>query len=200
MTTTATCAPGALSDSEIVEGLLRRDASLTKDFLYRRCYPLFKSIYDRYLTDCVSCFEFINEIYLLIMTPPKGSSVPRLASFTHRCSLAMWLKIVAQNYCRQIFAKKGEIIEESLPDGDRNADLAQSLSLTTRNIDFSDLARLIEAMPNKRYRQIIRLRYVDEKSNEETAAELQMTLPNFYNKHKLAKAQFCEQLRKEGLL
>lgn len=189
-----------LSDREVVDALLRRDATLTKDYLYRQCYPLFKSIYDRYLTDCHTCFEFINEIYLFIMSPPRGSSAPRLADFGYRCSLAMWLKIVARNYCRQIFAKKGDFFEESLDSGDRIPIADQSLTMSTRTIDFSDLTRMIDSMPNKRYREIIRLRYVAQKTNEETAAELGMTMANFYNKHKLAKEQYCEQLRKEGLI
>lgn len=55
-------------------------------------------------------------------------------------------------------------------------------------------------MPNQRYRQLIEYRYVDEKSNEETAMLLAVTLANYYNMHKRAKAQYCEVLRKEGLL
>ena len=55
-------------------------------------------------------------------------------------------------------------------------------------------------MPNLRYRNLIELRYVKEKTNEETADILGMTMDNYYNKHKLAKAQFCNILRKEGLL
>lgn len=46
----------------------------------------------------------------------------------------------------------------------------------------------------------LELRYVEEKTNEETAMVLEMTMDNYYNKHKLAKAQFCNILRKEGLL
>lgn len=189
-----------LSDKEIIDALLRRDPLVTKEYLYRQCYPLFKSIYDRYLTDCNSCFEFINEIYLLVMSPPRGSDIPRLAAFSYRCSLTMWFKIVAQNYCRQIFAKKGDFFEESLPDSDRNLSLSLSLSSTTRNLDLADLNRLIAAMPNARYREIIRLRYLEDKTNEEAAAQLGMSMMNFYNKHKLAKAQFCEQLRNERLI
>ncbi|MDE6273021.1 MAG: sigma-70 family RNA polymerase sigma factor [Muribaculaceae bacterium] len=189
-----------MTDREIVEAILRRDPSVTKEYLYRRCYPLFKSIYDRYYTDCHSCFEFINEIYLLIMTPGKGQTESRLATFSYRCTLTMWLKIVAQNYCRQLFAKKGEFFEESLPEGDRNSVISQSLSLSMHDLDRADLQRILDSMPNERYRRLITLRYIDEKSNEETASLLGMTMANFYNKHKLAKEQFSQQLRKEGLI
>ena len=55
-------------------------------------------------------------------------------------------------------------------------------------------------MSNKRYREIIRLRYLEEKSNEETAQILAMSMDNYYNKNRLAKVQFRTILRKEGLI
>lgn len=55
-------------------------------------------------------------------------------------------------------------------------------------------------MPNQRYSKLIELRYVEEKSNEETALLLGLTMANYYNCHKRAKAQFCTELRKEGLI
>ena len=38
-----------------------------------------------------------------------------------------------------------------------------------------------------------------EKSNEETAQLLGMSMDNYYNKHKLAKEQFVTTLKKEGI-
>lgn len=60
-----------ITDREVVRALLQRDARVTRDFFYRKCYPLFKSVYDNYHTDCSSCMEFISEIYVHIMTPDK---------------------------------------------------------------------------------------------------------------------------------
>jgi DNA-directed RNA polymerase specialized sigma24 family protein len=55
-------------------------------------------------------------------------------------------------------------------------------------------------MSNERYRNIVIYRYLKGLSNEDTAEKLQMTMPNYYNKHKLAKAQFENMLRREGLI
>ena len=60
-----------------------------------------------------------------------------------------------------------------------------------------DVETLLNRMTNKRYREIIRLRYVEGMDNEETAEALCMTMANFYNKHKLAKEQFISILGKE---
>lgn len=57
---------------------------------------------------------------------------------------------------------------------------------------------ILSLMPNKRYSNLIRLRYLEHKTNEETAKELGLTRDNFYNKHKLAKQQFVRVLNKEA--
>ena len=57
------------TDLYIAKAIIQRDERTTIDFLYRQCYPMFKVIYDNYFTDSHSVYEFINEIYLLILTP-----------------------------------------------------------------------------------------------------------------------------------
>lgn len=184
-----------LSDRQIVDAILDRNTTITKVFLYRTCYPLFKSIFDKYYTDCNNCFEFINEIYVYIMWPNKETNVSKLASFGFRCSLTMWLKIVAENFCRQLYTRKSYLHTD-----DRNTAIPDSLEEKVFSLDQADVHKILVAMPNERFRTLIKLRYLEEKSNEETADMLGVTMPNYYNMHKRAKAQFCEELRKEGLI
>jgi RNA polymerase sigma factor (sigma-70 family) len=188
------------TDQQIVAAILNRDTEVTKEFLYKRCYPLFKSIFDKYYTDCENCYELINEIYVYIMIPQKKTNVSKLAAFGFRCTLTMWLKIVVENYCRQLYARRIELDEKTDVTSDRNWTDDISLKENTRNIDMEDLHKILNMMPNQRYRQLIEYRYVEDRSNEETADLLGMTMANYYNKHKLAKAQYCEILRKEGLI
>lgn len=188
------------TDQEIVKAILDRDTVITKEFLYRKCYPLFKAVYDKYYTDCESCFELINEIYVYIMTPQKKTNISKLAAFGFRCTLTMWLKIVVENYCHQLYARRMEIDRVSDVASDRNMPDDESLTENTRSIDMEDVRKILNMMPNQRYRQLIMYRYIDEKTNEETAMLLAVTMANYYNMHKRAKAQYCEVLRKEGLL
>lgn len=188
------------TDQEIVKAILDRDTIITKEFLYRKCYPLFKAVYDKYYTDCESCFELINEIYVYIMIPQKKTNISKLAAFGFRCTLTMWLKIVVENYCHQLYARRMEIDRDSDVGSDRNMPDDESLTENTRSIDMEDVRKILNMMPNQRYRKLIEYRYVDEKSNEETAMLLAVTMANYYNMHKRAKAQYCEALRKEGLL
>lgn len=190
----------SLTDQEVVRAVLKRDAVITRLYLYEKCYPLFKACYDKYYTDCETCVEFINQIYLLIMTPRKSTGESPLNKFGFRCTLTMWLKIIAENYCKQLFRTKVDIFESLEVDSDRFVFNNESISIDFRSINVSDVIRVLEMMPNTRYRNLIEQRYVEEKTNEETASILGMTMDNYYNKHKLAKAQFCNILRKEGLL
>lgn len=189
-----------MSDREIVAALLRRDKTVTESFFYKKCFPLFKYCFDNYYTDCESCVEFISEIYLYLMVPNQKTHCSYLQNFSFRCSLTNWLKIVAQTYCCQLFKKKGDIFDKSADVSDRFDIEDDSLIERAFSFDNSDLELVLQMMPNVRYREIIRLKYLDGMSNEEVAEKLGMTLENLYNKHILAKRQFVTALKKEGLI
>lgn len=224
----------SLTDQEVVKGILDRDARITRLYFYEKCYPLFKALYTRYYTDCEDCLEFINAIYLYLMVPNERTEKCYLESFGFSCSFTCWLKIVAMNYCHQLFRKRGdvdgsdeeELDQEILAGGDyrqlfhARIDVVsidgtdqdeeneykvdrlplESDTLDTDELDKEDVATVLHLMRNPRYRELIRYRYVEEMSNTETAKILGMTMPNYYNAHKHAKAQYEEVLRKEGLL
>lgn len=188
------------TDQEIAQAILRRDTFITKEYLYRKCYPLFNAIYDKYYTDCENPIELINEIYVYIIMPHRETHRSKLQDFGFRCTLTMWLKIVTENYCHQLFAKRIPSNENNDVADDRNDMGDDSFIANTRKLDMDDVQKILSMMPNQRYRKLIEYRYVDEKSNEETALLLDMSMANYYNCHKRAKAQYCEVLRKEGLI
>ena len=168
------------TDQEIVKAILGRDAFITKEYLYRKCYPLFKAIYDKYYTDCENPIELINEIYIYILIPHHKTHRSKLQDFGFRCTLTMWLKIVAENYCHQIFAKR--IPKDQNFDGEDDSfeRISDSVEIEINNLRMEDdkkiVQRILSKMPNVRYRHHIELRYLQEKTNEETAAALNMKI------------------------
>lgn len=188
------------TDQEIVEAILCRNAFITKEYLYKKCYPLFCAIYNKYYTDCVNPIELINEIYVYILTPQRDTGKCKLSAFGFHCTLTMWLKIITNHYCHQLFARKIETSENNLIDSDRNICDVFSFELDFNTLNMDDVKRILLMMPNERYRRLIKFRYLDEKSNEETAMLLALSMTNYYNVHLRAKAQFCTALRKEGLI
>ena len=193
-----------MDDRKIVNAILLRDQKVTQQYLYIKCYPLFKSVYDNYYTDCQSCVEFINEIYVHLLVPNKKTDLCKLQSFQFGSTLTTWLKTVAVYYCYEHYRRKQKIsfVEEKIEaegyQSDRFNQFAASLYVEESIMNRNDLEAILGLMPNKRYSMIIRLRYLEGLSNEETASALQMSMDNYYNKHMRAKKQFNETVNKEG--
>ena len=190
------------NDHDIVEALLRRDEQITREFFYRTCYPLFKSVYDNYHTDCASCMEFINEIYILVLSPDHTTGKCKLDGFCYQSTLFTWLKTVCLFHCYKKFEAKKRItkmpIVENFDDEGVRFDAQHgSIDLDESSLHGCDAETILRLMPNRRYSALIRLRYLENHTNEETAQILGMNLNTFYNKHKLAKEQFTRILKME---
>lgn len=186
----------SLSDREIVEAILRKDSAITYYYMYEKCFPLFSSKFKNYYTDCKDCIEFINDIYVYIMTP-RNNGKCYLAGFGFKCRFEHWLKIITESYCHQLYSRRKNVIE-FFDENDRLPDI--SVTIDIESLNKSDVETILNMMSNQRYRDLIRYRYVEQKTNEETAKLLNMSMDNYYNKHRLAKEQFNNVLEKEGLL
>ena len=195
-------------DLQIAKSLIDRDERATRRYFYQQYYPLFKSIYDNFYTDCKCCKEFIDEIYLTVMTPGKMTGKCQMENYRGESTLTSWLKTVNLTYCYNKFKLKPPISEplprdpekkdgDDEPISDRKKDESLSNPIDFSGMNRSDIEALLSLMPNKRYSKLIKLRYLEQLSNEETAKELGMTMANYYNKHKLAKAQYEKVCRKE---
>lgn len=194
-------------DLQIAKSLIVRDEMVTRKYFYQQCYPLFKSIFDNYYTDCANVKEFIDEMYIIVLAPSKLTGKCQMENFRGESTLTSWLKTACLFYCYKQFEIKGKMPrKERLPlsnadddddAGDRADSIYGSLEIDFSNINRQDAQVIIKQMPNKRYGELIRLRYLELKTNEETAKELGMSMENYYNKHKLAKAQYERIFRKE---
>lgn len=197
-------------DLQIAEALIKRDNMVTRKYFYQQCYPLFKSIYDNYYTDCVNYKEFIDEIYVVVLAPSKTTGKCQMENFRGESTLASWIKTACLYYCYKKYELKQRMpVYESLPlstekggNGDMISDRTNDESLS-EPIDFSgmnraDVETLLNMMPNCRYRNIIRLLYLEQKTHKETAEALGMTMDNYYNKRILAEKQYKQVCGKEA--
>lgn len=190
-------------DLHVAQLLIKKDNRVTRQFFYQQCYPLFKSIYDNYFTDCSCCKEFIDEIYVVVLSPSKQTGRCQMENFKGESSLASWLKSACLFYCYSKYRRKrifftDETSKENCGLSDRLINKHDSYELDMANINRYDVQKVLSMMENERYRNIIRLFFIEEKSNEETAEMLNMTMSNYYNKKKLAINQFKEKLKEEA--
>ena len=196
-------------DLQIAKSLINRDEKVTRDYYYKDCYPLFKSIYDNYYTDCKCCKEFMDEIYIVVLAPSKITGKCQMESFRGESTLRSWLKTACLYYCYNKYELKQRMpVYEPLPhptekddDDDVFSDRKKDESLSNL-IDFSgmnraDVETLLSMMPNTRYRNIIRLLYLEQKTHKEVAEALGMSMANYYNKRILAEKQYMQVCRKE---
>lgn len=197
-------------DLLIAQSLIRRDIDITRKFFYQQCYPLFKSIYDNYYTDCINCKEFIDEIYIVVLAPSKITGKCQMENFRGESTLVSWIKTSCLYYCYGKYKLKQRMpIYEPLSHSTEKDDNDEDIFSDRKNdeqfsnqIDFSgmncaDVETLLEMMPNVRYRTIIRLLYLEQKTHKETAEALGMTMDNYYNKRILAEKQYLKICRKE---
>lgn len=194
-------------DLQIAKALIKRDNLVTRKYFYQQCYPLFKSIYDNYYTDCVNCKEFIDEIYIVVLAPSKTTGKCQMENFRGESTLASWIKTACLYYCYKKYETKEKMpkyerlqnsnVKDNDDDGDRDDAIYGSIEIDFTNLNHQDALIILKQMPNKRYSELIRLRYLELKTNEETAKALGMTMDNYYNKHKLAKEQYERIFRKE---
>lgn len=194
-------------DLQLAKALIKRDELTTRKFFYKQCYPLFKSIFDNYYTDCENCKEFIDEIYLLVLSPSKTTGKCQMENFRGESTLTSWLKSSCLFYCYKKFEIKERMPkyekithqnENNSDEDDRNDSIYGSLELDFSKLNRNDAMSLLKQMPNKRYSELIHLRYLEQNTNEETAKALGMTMENYYSKHKLAKEQYQIIQRKEA--
>lgn len=179
-------------DLLIAKALINRDNTITRRYFYQQCYPLFKSIYDNYYTDCTCCKEFIDEMYIIVLAPSKKSGKCQMENFKGESSLASWIKSACLFYCYGKYNRKGKLpiqdvitnSEDNDDGSDRLIDKADSNEIDLTSINSHDVDEILSMMTSERYRNIIRLYYLEGKTNEETAEILNMTMANFYNKKK----------------
>lgn len=182
----------------------------SRKYFYQHCFPLFKSIYDNYYTDCTDYKEFIDEIYIVVLTPSKATGRCQMENFRGESTLASWIKTACLFYCYKKYELKQRMpVCEPLPHStekdetedvisDRNGAESLSTHIDLSCMNRADVETLLGLMSNIRYRDIIRLLYLEQKSHKETAEALGMSMDNYYNKRILAEKQFKQVCRKEA--
>ena len=195
-------------DLKIAQSLIKRDQKITVQYYYKQCYPLFKSIFDNYYTDCKCCKEFMDEIYVVVLAPSKITGRCQMENYRGESTLSSWLKSVCLYYCydkyehkqrKPVFEllKHSQIKEADEVSGDRNDNIYDSSEIDISGMNREDVEALLSMMPNTRYRNIIRLLYLEQKTHKEVAEALGMSMDNYYNKRILAEKQYKQICRKE---
>ena len=180
-----------MTDQQIIEALIARDAQVTKQFFFENCRPLFSSIMRYVFSYEVDYDEFVNEFYLHLME----NNAYRLRQFQGRSTIYQWTKVIAIRY---FIAKRDSMIENESKDAlldsvVQNETVDGEKKMTAK----MDIEHLFSLMPNRRYVYVIRRLVLQEAEPKVVAQELRTNVDNLYNIKKRAIAALTEIALKE---
>ena len=171
-----------MTDKEIVQALIVRDARVTAQFFFKDCRPLLLSVIRRVFDkQKVDYDEIISELYIYLM----ANDARRLRQFKYESSLYQWLKTTAIRFCLRLKIGGTVIDDESqepLDNKNRNTDSTESSQAKM------DVEALLFQMRNQRYAKVIRMLIIDDMEPEKVAQELAVTVDNLYNIKRRAMA------------
>ena len=159
----------------IISSLVARDPEVTSQFFFKDCRPLFISVIRRVFDkQIVNYDEIISELYILLME----NDAKKLRSFKFESTLYQWLKTIAIRHCLLLKSKAKVIDDESQkPLNYSHRELSSTESSQAR----MDMETLLRQMKNQRYALVIRLLMIEDRTPEEVAQQLCVTVDNLYN-------------------
>lgn len=164
-----------MTDQEIISSLIAHDPKVTAQFFFKDCRPLFLSAIRReFGTQIVDYDEIISEIYILLME----NDAKKLRSFKFKSTPYQWLKTIATRYC-QLLKSKAKVIDDESQEPLNNS--GKVFSLAESSQARMDMETLLRQMKNQRYALVVRLLMLEDRTPEEVARQLSVTVDNLYN-------------------
>lgn len=164
-----------MTDQEIISSLVAHDPKVTAQFFFKDCRPLLLSVIRRVFgTQIVDYDEVISEIYVLLME----NDAKKLRSFKFESTLYQWLKTIAIRHCL-LLKNKAKVIDNESQEPLINS--GREFSSTESSQARIDMETLLRQMKNQRYALVIRLLMIDDRTPEEVARQLCVTVDNLYN-------------------
>ena len=170
-----------MTDREIIQGLIERDNSVTEEFFFVKCRPLFHSIIRKVFDYEEEYDEFVNELYIYLME----DDAIKLRNFEYRSSIYQWLKVLAIRFFIKRRNKMIENGDKETPYDGQTIQLAEEKDITSK----VDLKRLLSFMSNQRYAFVIQQLVINEQQPELLAKEMEISVDNLYNIKRRAMAQ-----------
>lgn len=169
-----------MDNKTIVDGLIRGDESIHRQFFFVDCQPLFISIIKNTFSYYVNYDEFVNELYIYLME----NDAARLKQYEGRSSIYQWIKTVALRFALKL-RKKGRMI-------DSNSKEPPYTEVTSGDELYKhakmDVEALLSLMGNERQAYVIHRHIIDGIGEPALAEELgvNVKVSNLYNIKKRA--------------
>lgn len=171
----------ALTDQQIVNGLLQNDKHIIEYFFCKKCSKLLSYIAVSMFNKHIDRYELINELLLYI----AAENWRKLAQFDFRSSLMTWMSVVSIRFFQK---RRKEMIDSGNIETQKCLnDL--SYSPIASDEQRMDISKAVNQMTNYRYRDAIIALDFEDRKPEEVAMEMAITVDNLYNLHRRALIQ-----------
>ena len=163
----------------IIDGLIKGDENIHRQFLFEDCRPLFTSIINNTFPYHVDYDEFVNEFYIYLME----NDAARLKQFKGKSSIYQWLKTVALRYALKL-RKNGTVIDINPQKPPYNNEVSSDNESCEQA--KMDIEALLSRIGNERQVYVIRRHIIDGIDEPTLAEELGVKVSNLYNIKKRA--------------
>lgn len=186
------------NDRSLVAYLIASDSEVTEQFLYGLSWPYFKHIRHYWYTTYTDEVDAANDVYLKIKTPKKKDGISPLEGFAFRCRFFIWFFYVAKRHCIDRWRKHRKLLfcpteeMESITEDDSTVMEDNDTVKVLYNPEI--VANIFSHMSNKRYIEVLRLRYFENLKPEEIAEAMNDSKDNIYRTTNRARNQFEEVL------
>ena len=173
-----------LSDKELVERLTCNDEKAIRYFFYEKCKPMLGYIIKEIFSYRVEKNELVNELYIYL----QENNWHKLRKFDYRSKLSTWMSVVAVRFFQK---KRDELIENGVSSA-LNIQKENGYDCQEMMIAKMDIATWLEAMPNERYRYVIKALIIEDSEPQQVADKLEITIDNLYNLKRRALQQLMK--------
>lgn len=186
-------------DRSLVAYLIASDPEVTEQFLYGLSWPYFKHIKRYWYTTYTDEVDAANDVYLKIKTPKKKDGISPLEGFAFHCRFFIWFFCVAKRHCIDKYRKHRKLLfcptveMESIQEDDATIMEDDATVKVLYNPEI--VANIFNHMSNKRYVDVLRLRYFENLKSEEIAKAMNDSKENIYRTTNRARGQFKEVLQ-----
>lgn len=170
-----------MTDQEIIQGLIDRDARITQDFFFRRCQPLIFALISKFYPQGADYDELVSELYLHLME----NDARRLRQWEGRSSIYQWLKMVARNFFLDKINRE-RVIET---DTDKRLLIKANDYATadnSANEAVMDVAAILDLIENDNYRLVLQKHVIEGMSFDDLEKVTGIKKANLYNIKKRA--------------
>jgi RNA polymerase sigma factor (sigma-70 family) len=170
-----------LSDTHLIELLIHQNELVTRHFFYQKCSPMFSYIIKNIFHYQAQRNELVNELYIYL----SANNWEKVKQFNYESKFTTWLSVVATRY---FIKKRNDLIEYEYRKAPiEEVDNFYNTNIVAPLVRNYDLFNAIQKLRNPRDRFVIMALEIEEKTVQEVANELNVTVDNLYNIRKRAK-------------